>query len=331
MSNRSYLWESAKNFNNFFHAVQRAPLHHRRYNFKSGQYEPAPAVLSKTPMRRYGRRRAFARPRRRAYRRYGTRKRRYGRSTNLRRFKLRARRRVGNYIGADARQSHVLDPGAASLPVRDVMFIATRTLYGMLCTDIAKMTSTFNRTARFFQKVNFRGVAVHMVLRNTHTLPVVFNYAVVSSKNQKYSISAGTTAPSTVPGMANSGFFRFYGNSRDTNFSNSLSSIEFNYSPIDTDKFNVHMHRRTLLNATTNDGSTGYRNESGSNFKQIRTYVPIKRQLRYNDDSDDLCETPIFLVYWCDIYQANTNNIPANSIVGIQNYSRCFFSQSKCC
>lgn len=243
--------------------------------------------------------------RKRPYRRRArtTRRFRKTRGTRLRSFKRRARMAIG-VSKKDMNHTHTSLMAESNANFRNTFPIATQSLYGCDATRISKMTSAFNRSDRFFQQVDFRGVSYHFLVRNNLPDPVVFNYALISFKNDQYPLTNATwpAEPYQCPALAADGFFRYNGDSRDENFDNGISAVMQCYAPISTDQYNVHMHKRVTL--AGKPGGTDWTFTYANNYRRIKGYVPIKRILRYNDDTDSICENPIYLVYWiCPFHQ----------------------------
>lgn len=96
------------------------------------------------------------------------------------------------------------------------------------------------------------------------------------------------------------GFFRDYNASRDINFSTGLSGLRMHVLPISTDKFRVLAHKRLRIGASGTDGSPGLipTNVAPGNTCMFDLWVPLKRNITYNDDTDTNCESKVFFVLW---------------------------------
>lgn len=285
-------------------------------------------VATPMPFRRAYRsrkRRRVARP----ARRYRRTRRRRTKVSRLRRFKRLQRQNVGNGYGMQSCQSHILDVKSSN--VWNVNQMASLTLYGVDCTSIEKMTSSFERTRRFFQQVDFRGVMYDWTFRCRTNVNVIVNVACISFKNKANVTLEDTTYPAEpyqCPTIAADGFFRNYGNSRDENFDNGLSAIRINYNPISTDQYNVHMHKRITLGPDTN-ASASYNATVLPNARRVKGFCRINRIIRFNDDAGQEAETPIFLVYWCNQFQGNSGGARTLSLVDVQQQHVAYFRQSK--
>jgi len=195
-----------------------------------------------------------------------------------------------------------------SANLRNVNPLATLALYGCNATAIGKMSGTMYRSDRMFGQVDYRGVKYEFLIRNALSDPVIFNYAVISFKNDQYALedTSYPAEPYQAPTLAADGFFRFNGISRDENFDNGLSSIQIGFNPISTDQYNVHMHKRLTLGARPVGSEWNHRHDT---YRRVRGYVPIKRVLRYNDDASEVCESPIWIVYWITPWHSDTGAV----------------------
>lgn len=205
----------------------------------------------------------------------------------------------------------------------DAVFpLATRRLYAFDCTAIRRAyqggISTepiMARNERLLATCKFVGIRYMFVLRNSDVNPIMFNYALISFKNRNYPLNSidYPAEPYTCPTLMTDGFFREYSNSRDVNFTNSLSACQINHNPISTDQYVVHMHKRRLLGPLPT--STGWTGEVHENFTTIKGFFKVNRIIRFNDDDTDECETPVYMVYWCDRMHGAPDSVPVLSAV----------------
>lgn len=94
------------------------------------------------------------------------------------------------------------------------------------------------------------------------------------------------------------GFFRWNGTSRDVNFDNVNRATDMMNLPISTDKYYIYKTGKFQLGAKIATGVTGS-NSNRRNTKFLKRYIRLKRQIRYNDDSDQNPEDEIIFVHWC--------------------------------
>lgn len=274
-------------------------------------------------------RRRRARPARRSVKRrrvsYRRKPRRMTRRSRLKRYKLRQRMAIGvSRRDMNKTQSTILAETTSNF--RNTFPIASLSLYGVDCTTIDKMSSAFERSDRMFQQVDFRGIKYNFIIRNASSHPVVFNYGVVSFKNNNYTLEQTTwpAEPLQSPTLAADGWFRWNGDSRDENFDNGISSITIGYNPISSDQYNVHMHKRTILGPKYGSADWSGNRES---YKHITGYVPIKRILRFNDDASEKCENPIWIVYWVTRLFENSGNPRFLNLCEIMQCHTSYFTQ----
>lgn len=129
--------------------------------------------------------------------------------------------------------------------------------------------------------------------------PCVVRWALVSPKNN---------TNSTIQ----SGFFRQFEESRDVDFSSSLSSMQKMNYPISTDKYRVLYQGKVYVGASSTTSLT--KDPTHQNFNGIDRWFPIQRQFVYNDDSDQDCEDKIYMVWWCTPYMETTTAPIANGL-----------------
>lgn len=206
--------------------------------------------------------------------------------------KRAVRRRVGEPVGKST---------AKKVSSNFEYDLSTRTLYDEPLLNLSKGT---NIDDRLRDAVNFRGIKICMSLVNktstTNGQHLYFNYAIVSPKADGDKAIVTTTE-----------FFRGAGTARGADFTTTLNALEFRCLPINTDKWNVHKHRRLSL--------APYSSNEGRNTRTMEWYHKIGRQIRYDDAG---AQTPIgkqlFLVYWCDYQDNNSGTVVQTNVADLQ-------------
>lgn len=163
--------------------------------------------------------------------------------------------------------------------------VATRTLYQLdLFDNFNKSAGAMGADDRLTDKINLRGVKMCWHFRNLSTgstQPLQVHLAVVSKKADD-----GTN-------VSNTDFFRSQGgNNRFKDFDNALTGMEFQCLPINTDLYNIHKHQRFMLRPGAET--------SAPHNREIDFYMPIKRQLRFDDTSSVAEGKHMHVVVWCD-------------------------------
>lgn len=166
---------------------------------------------------------------------------------------------------------------------------SSRTLFRNMILDIPGQNATTPADGKINSRTgasaNVQGVKINFFMKNQDITQRCYGHmALLSVKNSKV--------------VAEDGFFRDYGASRDVSFSTSLTGISMAHLPINTDIYNVIRHVRFNL-APGNPLSRG-----DSVMKSM--YVKINRLITYNDDTDSSCENPIWLVWWMSAIEAGT-------------------------
>lgn len=171
-----------------------------------------------------------------------------------------------------------------------------------------------NRRQR--QLINIRGFSVNQTFTNNTNAPMIVNVAMIAPKNTNSSE------------VAVDGFFRDYNESRDVNFSTTLSSLQISTLPISTDKFTVLWRKRMTLGAKQTDAVGNFNTRLPMNFCSIKKYLPFKRQIRYNDDAGSTAEQKVFLVWWADQFQAAPGAEPIGFAYNTQTLAVTYFDES---
>lgn len=215
----------------------------------------------------------------RARRSFGRRRIRFPRATN-RRKKASLKRRVGERIGTSVAKASAGELNNFSLN--------TKQLYQTPLLTLLPTTDQDSTTGRLRQTVNFRGVKFCInwdsVASTISTLKLYCHIAIVSPKGC-----------ATQEGeIGTDDFFRSQGDSsnRAVNFEDFRSGMDMYCLPINTDKYNVHKHKRFAIGPTdaTNQGRE----------KMNTFYLPLKRQIRYKPAPSPEPEGKnMFLLMWC--------------------------------
>jgi hypothetical protein len=220
----------------------------------------------------------------RAYRRYKTRSKK----------SISGRHRIGERVHqATAKRATIVDT--------DVLDLNTRTLYSVDLTSIPKNIATDDIDRRDRNLANIRGFKLHLVCRHITAHVMQYNIAVISPKS---AILVNET-----------NFFRGTGNERGIDFDfATLSSNDFRTRHINTDIYNILMHKRYKLHPLT-QGAGLYSIGSGKNWMTFDRWVPLKRQLRYDSTGDVPSSNPVYLVYWWDGLMENVGEVPNNAAI----------------
>lgn len=182
----------------------------------------------------------------------------------------------------------------------------SRTLYANNILDINRGTGLHQRMRDI---IHVKGFKVCMEVKsNTSSVSagneLLFNLALVCPKGQQ---TVDTTR-----------FFRdYHSDSRNQDFSVALTSSEFHCLPINTDKYNILMHKRYRLGDSLNDVNPSYR--------FIQEYVPINRQFRYETgvdqaNADENNYDKLFLIYWSDVGMANGASASLTNVMNVTNH-----------
>lgn len=215
----------------------------------------------------------------------------YGKRPRTTRFLVQQRQYVGRPVGyARVKSCQTVDAAYAAM--------STRTLYDYNVVNIPPYT-TDNNAEREHDQVNLRGLKLDIMLSTSSTCPdpMYFHWALVQPR---YQATISTNEFFSADGITAAG--------RGIDFASAtLSAQQFNILPISTDRFTVLIHKKVLIGqkilANISYSGTPY-------IQHISRYVPIKRQLQYENTLSPSCSTPIYLVFWCDIISAVAGGAP---------------------
>lgn len=208
-------------------------------------------------------------------------------------------------------RSHVGEMRGSSKSKRDAMTSVTgvgfnsRTLYTRDVLNIAReeintsipgIARTDNINERQRGVVFVKGVKIMQTLQTT-AAPVVYHVALVTWKNDS---QVGSTDD----------FFRLYDFRRSADFDpNLFNSMVFNNYAINTDKIRVIWRKKIFLAPPTTNTARFNKHNSFTHYKK---YIPIRRQVRWDDDDDP--NFNLYFIFWADKYIAPAGESP--SLVG---------------
>lgn len=142
--------------------------------------------------------------------------------------------------------------------------------------------------------INLRGFSMRYSLYGTtSTVPVMVHFAVLAHKGQTV-----TPAATQDQAIQDDDFFRGNGVARAIGFDVSLSGIQFNTLLINQDNYAVlkrWSHKVSTSSATAEAGM-------GEKYIQRKLWVPVNRQVRYDDPghADVATSGRLFWVWWAE-------------------------------
>lgn len=215
---------------------------------------------------------------------------RAGRKSNAAK-KREAMRRVGDDNGTSEAKNAGVRVGLTNMNPQQ--------LYQDTLLDITKnatTSETLNRRLR--DVINFRGVKICMNFRAEGAIGTTvawMNVAVISPKSD-------LTASTAIP---NAEFFRHpMGDRRDIDFGDaSLNNLDYACCSINTDRYNVHKRHKVTVGPA---GST-----EGLKERYVEFYIPIDRQIRYQDSSAYPEGKNMYLVWW---FSTADGGVPVASV-----------------
>jgi hypothetical protein len=145
-------------------------------------------------------------------------------------------------------------------------------------------------------------------------IPITMHFAVISPKQ-------------LTPSPISERFFRSQENARGQDFNNGLTGIQFDCLPINTDLYDVLMHKRRTVNPST--GGFGFVPNSGKNYGTLQKYIKIKRQVAY-DTEGNTTNGQLLLVIWCDQMFTSVGQPSVNNAMRIAEHHVAYFKEPCC-
>lgn len=166
-------------------------------------------------------------------------------------------------------------------------------------TNIDK-TTTNSINGRQGNACYFSGVKMHMRVYN--------NYSPQSTPCRGLKFHIALVSPVRAKTVTDDGWFRDYVTSRDKNFTTTLNEIEYD-DPINSDRYITHWKKSFSLGPLVRENNSAtqtfqnFDQTGGSSMREMNTWIPVKRNIRFNDDTNEDCETPVFLVWWAKVME----------------------------
>lgn len=167
-----------------------------------------------------------------------------------------------------------------------------------------------NINKRLRNNIYLGGVQWKQTWSNSIEFPMVIRWAIVSPT---------TNQVTNIP----TGMFKAFNASRDQDFANTMSSLEKQTFPLSTDRLTVYYEGKLYLGGKSG-GAPAITDRDGQNHVSIDKYFPLKRQVRYNDDSTQDCESKVFCIWWATPYMQSTTSSTAglNTQTSLVTYFR---------
>lgn len=175
----------------------------------------------------------------------------------------------------------------------------SRTVYAADVTNLNESTVGDNNL-RWGNQVDCRGIKYYFSIINKKNVPIVFHVALVTLQDQSEKLLSGLV-------IVSDHFRDATQEKRAIDFDASRTGLTMNKYPLNPDKYKIWKHSRFLIGAQNGQTNVAYATNRPS-FLEYKSYVPIKRQLRYAGTSGADCLNNIQLIYWCDQIGALSND-----------------------
>lgn len=198
--------------------------------------------------------------------------------------------RVGEPIGSASAKWDSLNADYANL--------SPLALQQLQLLNIVKVGGSTDYDTRLHDQLNFRGIKICMNFRAEGALGTAkahMNVAVISPKADLFSSN----------NITSSEFFRDpSGQNRAVDFGDpALLDLDYHCSAINSDKYTIHKRMKFDVGPS---GST-----EGNKEKFVEFYLPVKRQIRYNNGTQFPVGKNMYLIWW---YSASDGGTPANAV-----------------
>ena len=186
--------------------------------------------------------------------------------------------------------------------------------------DLTQIAQGPNLNQREYDMIYVSGYKISMQLRSGRPDPSMFHVALI--------------APREYCGVAETpnfqeNFFRGFEQTRGIDFSTALASQQFHEYPINSDKFHIFWHKRFVIGPEdTTSPVEEYNVGVSKNWKWIKKYVPIKRQIRFENGTAGSATNRIYLVQWGDLFLNDPASTPQGWLTG-QKVITLYFKDSR--
>lgn len=173
---------------------------------------------------------------------------------------------------------------------------STNSLYSYSMSTLDK-TSTNNISGRQRDVVNIKGVKFVFNLHNlSQDTALQINYAVIIPKNNRVLTNGSTSVGD---------FFRneYSTSERSTDFNTSVIGRDKHTLPINADEFYVLTHKKYTVNPERLGAGDPSFSWNKPNYLMDEMYIPINKQVRYNDLDNEPERGRIYFVMWTSGFQ----------------------------
>lgn len=208
-----------------------------------------------------------------------------------RRFSRMRRNRAGRHSPRNFGENINSANSKRQVPVNsDELLRSNRTLYVDAINNIPRGDGINERKRSI---VNYRGAKICFDFRSIAASPCHLNVAVLAPKDGTLTVNEND-------------FFRGSGDRRARDFDLTLTSQDFHCLNINTDKYTILRHKRYMLAAE--GPTTVFEDNTSNSYVSLRWWIPVRRQLRYDEDQSTPESGKMFFVYWYDNFQRNSGS-----------------------
>lgn len=194
------------------------------------------------------------------------------------------------------------------------------TLYIQELTNIPQTANNTNANERQRHTINMRGAKLCFEVNNTSAVqaPLYFHVAVVGLKGKS-------------SGVSNAGFFRGNGAIRNVDADSTLSALQWNCLPINSDDYTVLHHDKMVIGTAESSGSGSFKDPLRPSYLNYNKWVSINRQIRYDGASSTDAQHPIYVVYWFDRFGRSGSASATTNIAQVSEHHITYFKETTTC
>lgn len=179
--------------------------------------------------------------------------------------------------------------------------LPSKTLISDNVTAIARQTTGNEINLRERDMINCLGFSIRICVNNVQIgVARTLRMALVS--------------PTDKNEINNVEFFRGYDDRRTIDFTSTSDASVLLFNPINRDNYVVLWEKKIELGSGGDVNGPPNFNRYIPNYQSFSTYVPLRRQIRYDGPSANQCSENIFLVCWYDAPQGEGTDAITNSL-----------------
>lgn len=224
----------------------------------------------------------------------------------------KASKKIFNFIKTKLKKKPQI---SKRLPTGDGVGFAIRNTGCIRSALEAEGESPDSKYLQVYDLTDFDRGSLNPEVVNVAGIKLCFNLHNISGEaDTNVYVNIAILRPRNTQSITGVEFFRGIGNIRGTDFTDTLNGLQLHCLPINEDKFEIFMHKRLML-------GKDYGDTNHPPFQTIEDYLPLKRQLRFDNQSNFAqCTTPIYFCIWHSGVLSQSTDPQGNSLITL-NYN----------